>query len=98
MVLSKNDYARIITIDGENFYAFLELPDKYLKFTIKDSVLMGMTDAIDEIYEVVSFTGTTSIWRSETNTGNILSKKLTFAFGKLLDSADTVTHIVEFPS
>lgn len=80
----RNDYARVITIDDKNYYTFIDAPDKYMKFIIKDSVLMGMTDAIDETYEVVGFTGKISI----AYVPHRITKRLVFAFGKLLKQED----------
>jgi hypothetical protein len=82
----RNDYARVITVDDVDYASFIEAPDKYMKFIIKDSVLMGMTDAIDETYEIVDFTGSISI--AYIPQGCQITKRLVFAFGKLLKQED----------
>jgi hypothetical protein len=84
----RNDYARVITIDDVDYVSFIETSDKYMKFIVKDSVLMGMTDAIDETYEIVNFTGKINAFSRSLQDGTYQDIKLVFAFGKLLKQED----------
>ena len=87
----RNDYARVITIDDVDYVSFIETSDKYMKFIVKDSVLMGMTDAIDETYEIVNFTGKINAFSRSLQDGTFHQGiKLVFAFGKLLNQQKTL--------